>query len=222
MQIERSRTGPGTLEVDVFKVVFDQLADPQAAVDMRYDLQKEIWCLERGLDGRVISRLVLKTHGPSSYPHRTVIKRTDESVDFGAQRGLRQFLWKAPQLASSGDRRIVVQEHTVRIAAFAALEGHRYDLAGFGVIAEAGRIRHADKLIFDDGFIDLQRLGHNRAQFIRISPVSDDEIFPLTEAIGSRRKRGARQRHRKSSRPHTTFLHGDFLSSTRKKQWSRI
>src|SRR5262249_23401576 len=222
MEVKRWRSGRGAFEVDVFKVVFDQLADPRAAVDMRYDLQKEIWRLERGLDGRVISRLVLKTHGPGSYPHRTVIKRTDESIDFGAQRRLGQFLWKAPQLASSGDRRIVVQEHTVRIAAFAALEGHRYDLAGFGVIAEAGRIRHADKLIFDDGFIDLQRLGHKRAQFIRFSPVSDDEIFPLTEAIGSRRKRGARQRHGQSPRPHITFLPCRFLSSTRKKQWSRI
>src|SRR5262249_12636072 len=88
---------------------------------------------------------------------------------------------------------------------------HRSHLAGFGVIAEAGRIRHADKLVFDDGFIDLQRLRHQRAQLIRISPVSDNEIFRLTEAVGSWRKRGARERRGKSARPHITFLHGDSL-----------
>src|SRR5215831_12470742 len=209
MQIERARSGPSALQIDVLKVVFDELADPRAAIDMRYDLQKEIWRLERGLDNGVIGRLVLVTHSAGRHPHGAVIERTDESVDFGAQARLRQFLWKAPKLAPAGDRRIVVQEHTMRIAALAAAEGHRNHLAGFGVIAEAGRIRHTDKLVFDDGLIDLQRLRHQRAQLIRISPVRDDEIFPLTEAVGSRRKRGARQRHGKCPRPHITFLHGD-------------
>src|SRR6516162_559539 len=209
MQIERARSGPSALQIDVLKVVFDQLADARATVHMRYDLQKEIWRLERSLDGWVIGRLVLVTHGPGGHPYGTVIECADQRVDFGAQSRLRQFLWKAPELASAGDRRIVVQEHTMRIATLAAAEGNRNHLAGFGVIAEAGRIRHTDKLVFDDRFIDLQRLRHQRAQLIRISPVSDDEIFPLTEAVGSRRKRGARQRHRKSPRPHITFLHGD-------------
>src|SRR6516162_2011719 len=97
----------------------------------------------------------------------------------------------------------------MRIAALAAAEGHRNHLASFGVIAETGRIRHADKFVFDDGFIDLQWLRHQRAQLVRISPVSDDQIFPLTEAVWSWRKRGARQRHCKSPCPHITFLHGD-------------
>src|SRR6516164_5172967 len=109
----------------------------------------------------------------------------------------------------------------MRIAALAAAEGHWNHLAGFGVIAEAGRIRHADELVFDDRFIDLQWLRHQRAQLIRISPVSDDEIFSLTEAVGSRWKRGARQRHCKSPRPHITFLHGDFPREQRRNQARR-
>src|SRR6516225_9315560 len=108
MQIERARSGPSALQIDVLKVVFDQLADPRAAVDMRYDLQEEIWRLERGLDGGVINRLVLVTHGPGRHPHGPVIQRADQRVDLGAQRRLGQFLWKAPKLASAGDRRIVV------------------------------------------------------------------------------------------------------------------
>src|SRR6516225_648443 len=108
MQIERARSGPSALQIDVLKVVFDQLADPRATVDIRYDLQKEIWRLECGLDSGVIGRLVLVTHSAGRHAHRAVIERADESVDFGTQRRLRQFLWKAPKLASAGDRRIVV------------------------------------------------------------------------------------------------------------------
>src|SRR4029077_15063551 len=124
MQIERARSGPSALQIDVLKVIFDELADPRAAVDMRYDLQEKIWRLERGLDGGVIGRLVLVTHSPGGHPHGTVIERADQRIDLGAQRRLRQFLWKAPKLASAGDRGIVVQEHTMRIAALAAAEGH--------------------------------------------------------------------------------------------------
>ena len=46
MQIERARSSPSTFQIDVLKVVFDQLADARATVHMRYDLQKEIWRLE--------------------------------------------------------------------------------------------------------------------------------------------------------------------------------
>src|SRR6516162_1711999 len=101
----------------------------------------------------MIGRLVLVTHGPGGYPYGTVIECADQRVDFGAQSRLRQFLWKAPKLASASDRRIVVQEHTMRIAALVAAERHRNHLAGFGVIAEAGRVRHADKLVFDNRLI---------------------------------------------------------------------
>src|SRR5262245_43395352 len=93
---------------------------------------RSIWRLERGLDGGVIGRFVLVTHSAGRNADGTVVERTNESVDFGAQARLRQFLWKAPKLASAGDRRIVVQEHTMRIAALPAAEGHRNYLAGFG------------------------------------------------------------------------------------------
>jgi hypothetical protein len=67
----RSRApGPvqAPLQIDVLKVVFDKFTNPRAAVDMRYDLQEEIWRLERGLDGGVIGRLVLVPHGPGRHP----------------------------------------------------------------------------------------------------------------------------------------------------------
>jgi hypothetical protein len=136
---------------------------------MRYDLQEEIWRLERGLDGGVIGRLVLVTHGPGGHPHGTIVERADQRIDLGAQRRLRQFLWKAPKLASAGDRGIVVQEHTMRIAALAAAEGHRNHLAGFGVIAEAGRIRHADKLVFDDRYAVGASSNENTLSMIGLS-----------------------------------------------------
>src|SRR6516165_5256975 len=82
MQIERARSGPSALQIDVLKVVFDQLADPRAAVDMRYDLQQEIWRLECGLDGGVIGRFVLVTHSAGRHADGAVVERTDQRVDF--------------------------------------------------------------------------------------------------------------------------------------------
>ena len=82
--------------------------------------------------------------------------------------GTGELLRKAPELAAAGDRRIVVQEHAMRIAALAGpAKRHRDDLAGLGVVAEAGRIRHADELVFDQrSLVDLERLRHDaRAAF---------------------------------------------------------
>jgi hypothetical protein len=39
VKIERARSGPGTFEIDIFQVIFDQLANPRRAIDVRYDLQ---------------------------------------------------------------------------------------------------------------------------------------------------------------------------------------
>jgi hypothetical protein len=66
-----------------------------------------------------------------------VIERADEGVDFGAQARLRQFLRESPELAPTGDRRIVVQEHAVRITALAAAKRYRDDLSAFGVVAKS-------------------------------------------------------------------------------------
>src|SRR6516225_9785058 len=49
---------------------------------MRYDLQKEIWRLECGLDGGVIGRFVLVTHSAGRHADGAVVERTDQRVDF--------------------------------------------------------------------------------------------------------------------------------------------
>ena len=63
------------------------------------------------------------------------------------------------------------------VAALATLERHRDDLTGFGVVAEAGGIGHADELVFHQRLVHLQRLGHDGAQLLRVGPVGDDQIL---------------------------------------------
>ena len=63
-----------------------------------------------------------------------------------------------------------------------AFEGHRDHLARFGVVAEAGRIRHADELVLDDRVGDLQRLGHDGAQRIHVGAIGDDQEFAVDES----------------------------------------
>ena len=49
MKLKRAGPGPGALQVDILKVVLDQLADARRAVDMRNDFQEIVRRLERGL-----------------------------------------------------------------------------------------------------------------------------------------------------------------------------
>jgi hypothetical protein len=177
------------------------------AVDMGNDLEQEVRHLERGFDGGEIGRLVLVPHGAGGDAHGAVIERAHHHVDLGAETGIGQLLGKAPELASAGDRRVVVQEHAMGVAALAPAERDRDDLAGLGVVAEAGRIRHADELVFDDGLVHLERLRHQRAQLLEVGPIGDDHIFALPEAIGSRRIGGAGERHGKGALTHVGFFH---------------
>ena len=43
--------------------------------------------------------------------------------------------------------------------------------------------------------LDLERLGHQRAQLRRVRPVGDDQVFPVDEPIGAHREGGAGERH---------------------------
>src|ERR1700756_2665093 len=133
-KIERAGSGPGTLERNVFQTVFDEFADPRRAVDVRYDLQQKIGLFERGPDGGEVGRPVFVAHRGGCDANRTIIERADNRVDFGAQTRLCQLLWKTPELAPAGDRRVVVQEHPVRITAPAAAKRYRDDLSAFGVV----------------------------------------------------------------------------------------
>ena len=95
----------------------------------------------------------------------------DDDVAFMRDFRAGQLFRKAPDLAPAGDRRIVVEVHGVHIAAFLhravlGLEPHRDDLAGFGVVAKAGGIRHADELICDRVARDFQWLRNHLAQSV--------------------------------------------------------
>ncbi len=56
-QGELGRSGPGAFEIDILQMVFDQLAYARRAIDMRYDLEQEVGCRQRGFDrGEASSR----------------------------------------------------------------------------------------------------------------------------------------------------------------------
>ncbi len=83
--------------------------------------------------------------------------------------GVGEFLREAPDLAAAGDRRVVVEIHRMHVAAFLhravlGLEAHRDHLAGLGIVAETGRIRHADEFVVDRVADHLERFRNNGAQ----------------------------------------------------------
>ena len=182
------------------------------AVDMRNDLEQEIRRRKRSFDLRQISFAVLVAHRAGRDPKRTVIQGSDQRVDLGSQRRLRQFLRKAPELAATGDRPLVVEEHAVGVAALAAAEGDGDHLPALGVIAEAVRIRHADEFVFHQRFalIEFERLGHHRAQLRRIGAIGDDQVFAVDEPVRSGRIGRAGQRHREGALQHLFLLHCGF------------
>jgi len=76
----------------------------------------------------------------------------------------------------------------VGVAALLALEADRDHLPGFGVVAESGRVGHADEFVFHHRLRHLKRLGHDGGEGFGIGPVGDDEIFAVEEAIWPRRE----------------------------------
>ena len=174
---------------------------------MRHDLEQKVRRGERGCDRGVIQGRVLVAHGAGRDADRAVVERPHHRVDLRTQRRLSELLRKTPQLAAAGDRRMIVEKHAVRIAAFAALERNRDDLPALGVIAEAGRVGHADELELDQRLIDLKRLRHELAQLLGIGAVGDDEEFAIDEAIGTDRLGRTGQRHCKRPLPHLALFH---------------
>ena len=81
---------------------------------------------------------MLVSHRAGRNPDRTVVERAHQRVDFGVQPGLCEFLRESPQLPASGQRRMVVQVHRVRVVAGLAFVLYRDHLSGFGVVAEPG------------------------------------------------------------------------------------
>src|ERR1700733_6402691 len=103
------------------------------------------------------------------------------------QRRLGKLFRKAPQFTAAGNRRMVVQKHAVGVAALPALKRNRDHLPALGVVAEAGRIRHADELELHQRLADLQRLRNEFAKLLWIGPVSDNQELAIDEAVRSNR-----------------------------------
>src|SRR5215475_11445107 len=105
-----------------------------------------------------------------------------------------------------------LRNHAMGVAALAALERDRDHLSALGVVAEAGRIRHADEFELDQRLVDLERLRHELAQLPRIRAVRDDEKFAMIEPIWPDRISRARQRHRERPLAHFLLFHFSFLA----------
>jgi len=204
---DRARAGPRPLERHVLEVIFDELADARAAVDVRNDLEQKIRRRERGADRGGVGHLVLVTHGRGDDAHRSIVQRSDHLVDLDMQRRVGQFFRKAPKLTPACDRRLVVEEHAMAVAALAAAKAHRNDLSGFGVVAEPGGVRHADEFVLDEGLVHFERLRNDRAQFVRVRSIGDDHEFAVDETVRAGRIGRACQRHGEGARLDLCFLH---------------
>src|ERR1700730_8446841 len=112
-QSELSRSRPGTFQIDILKMVFDQLADACCTVDVRQYLEQEVGRREGGFDCDEVSLLVLVAHGADGNPQRTIVERADQRVDFRLEGGLGELLGKAPELATARDRGMVIKKHAM-------------------------------------------------------------------------------------------------------------
>src|SRR5580704_8643182 len=189
-ELDRSWAGPDALHRDVFHVVAHQLADPRRAVDMRDDLEHEVRPGERLQQRRRVELAMLETHRCGDAQHRAVVQGADHDIALMRDLGARQLLRETPDLAPAGDRRIVVEVHGVDVAAFLrravlGFEAHRDHLAGFGVVAKAGGVRHPNKLIGDRVAGHFQWFGHRLAQFVDVGAVGDDDELTVIEFVGT-------------------------------------
>src|SRR5262245_59143111 len=131
---------------------------------------------------------MLVGHGPRRHSDGSVVQGAYQHVDLRAQAGTGKLFWKTPKFAPARDGRLVIQEHAMGVAALSALERDRYDLPGFGIVAETGRIRHANEFVFDDGLGDLERFWHHSAEPFGIRAVGDNQVLAVDETVGPRRK----------------------------------
>src|SRR2546430_15297861 len=101
---------------------------------MQHDLEQEVRAQQRRFHRSMISNLVFVAHRAGGDADGSVVQRSNERIDLGAQAGLGKLLWKTPQLAPAGDGRMIVKKHAMGIAAAAALKGNRDDLPALGVV----------------------------------------------------------------------------------------
>ena len=86
------------------------------------DFEEIVWRLdELFLLGSQVELLILKAHGASGHPNRTVVKRAHQRVRGNLKLGLGKLFWEAPQLATASDGRLIIEIHHVGVTTFAAL-----------------------------------------------------------------------------------------------------
>ena len=200
-ELQGRGAGPGALQGHVLAIVADQLADARRAIDVGDDFYHEGRLGEAGQDRRMVDLAVLVSHGRGDAEHRAVVERAEQRLVLMDNLGSRELLGKTPDLAAAGDRRIVVEIHGVDVAAFLyhavlARETDRDYLAGFGVVAEAGRVGHADEFVAHRVAERLERLGNDGPQKVGVGAVADDDEFAVVEFVGRPRIRRVVERHR--------------------------
>src|SRR5262249_49890088 len=181
MELERGRAAPGALDHEVAYPELDDLADARREVYVRDLLQQEPGPRHRLRDRSLVELFVLVAHRRGRDPHAVVVQRADDRVaaDLDARAG--EHLRIAHDLAPRRDGGEGGGVHRVGVAARLAVERHRDDLPGLVVVAEAGRVRHADELVPDDGRGRLERRRDHLGDRGRIRPVSDDEELTVHE-----------------------------------------
>jgi len=94
-------------------------------------------------------------------------------------------LRKAPDLAAACGWSMIVEIHRVNVSTAAPPKRDGNHLTGFRVIAETCRIGHPDKFVFDERIfhIDLERLGHEFTQFLRVGSIGDYQKLAVDEPI---------------------------------------
>src|SRR5215471_2684318 len=216
-QLQRRRPAPRALERYILQVIADQFADARAAIDVRDDLDHETRFCEALQQGLRIELVMLVSHGRRHAEHRAEMQGAHQG--FALVRDLRRgkLLGKAPDLASAGDRRIVVEIHGVHVAALldgpaGSTKPHRNDLTGFRVVAEAGGVRHADELVRDRVTGHFQWFRHHFAQRIDVGTVGDDDKFAIVELVRSPGIGRVVERHGESLGTDIGELHGSVSS----------
>ena len=207
-QVQPGRARPGAMHLDVGEFVGHQLGYRRCAVDVRNELQVDLR-LAHLLDDRdrrtglasvhvVQQMLVLVAHGGHRHLHAGVVEHAGERVVRHRQPRLAMLLGKAPDLAATSNRRLVVQVHLRREVDRLAFEQGRDHHAGLGVVTEAGRVGHADEFVEHlPRAIGFQRRGQSGADRVGVAFVGDDQVLAVDEAVGAARIRGRCHRHRR-------------------------
>ncbi len=200
MQFERGRARPRAEHAHVAQEEAHELTHARRPVDVRNHFQQVIRRLRKLLAFNLdVERHMLETHRAGCDTLCAVVERAEQRVvAIDAQGRLGQLLRKTPYFTSTRNRAFVIEVHRMRVVGEAPLLiAHRDDLAAFGVVTKARRVRHANEFVMDEIVFRMQGLRHDGAQRIEIGLVGNDEVFPVDEAVRRPGVSGIVNRHRK-------------------------